>query len=190
MEITTETPEKFLLEQYKGLIIQIEKLLHETDELAKYALIGTVSVWTWLATEIPDKFDHIQLIWWLPLGLVFVLGVRVMFLTKLVIEIGAFIVKIDVFTDLPKELSWEQHVENQRQSKRFVKRNSNRALSAVAYWLLLYISTIIVPLWINGCCFLFSLLVFILLFGVAILILFYFLKSSNNTDNPIKQKND
>ena len=42
---------KFQLAEYNSLCKKVEKLLKETDDLAKYALLGTIAVWAWLSDE-------------------------------------------------------------------------------------------------------------------------------------------
>ena len=145
-----DSAEKFLIEEYKGLTKQIEKLLQETNLLAKYALIGTVSVWAWLAKDGGDflRLPNAKILWWLPFGLCIMLFFRAWFITELIIELGAFVGKIEKAFGVPKDLSWEYNVAKQRSSVKFLERNSRRAISAVIYWLILCIGTLVLPFYI------------------------------------------
>lgn len=141
-----ETRMKFLLEEYKSLSKQVEKLLKETDLMAKYALVGTVLVWTWLATH-SDDITNIGF-WWIPLGHCIILGFRTLFLTNLIVEIGGFIARIEKEAGISIDLGWEQYVEKQRSSPKLKERISGRFLSALIFWVLLVFATIVIPFFV------------------------------------------
>jgi hypothetical protein len=131
-----------LLEEYKDLRKQIDQLLEETNTLAKYAVVLAGAIWTWLATHD----NHQYFLWWLPMLITVVFGLRVWPLTYSVTELGEFISRIEESMGLSAELGWEMKCKADRKSNKFFIRNSPRYISALAFWVLLLLITVAVPL--------------------------------------------
>ena len=133
---------KFLLAEYNALTKQVEKLLAETDTLAKYALVGTVSVWTWFATH-SEIYCETPALLWMPTLFCVILGIRALILTDLIIEVGRFIAGIEAGVGI---FGWERHVEEQRKTDKYKGQSSLRYKSARWFWILLVIATALVPI--------------------------------------------
>lgn len=132
----------FLLEEYKDLRNQIDQLLKETNTLAKYAVVLTGAIWTWLATHDNSQF----FLWWLPMLIIIVFGLRVWSLTLSIIELGKFVSGIEESPGLTLELGWEMKCRADRANGGFFSRNSPRFLSAITFWIMLLIITVVIPL--------------------------------------------
>lgn len=156
---TDDIYSKFLLTEYNTLNKQLEKLLSETDNLAKYALLGTVSVWAWFAIH-QEVYTQNKFLLWLPMGFCFLLGLRSLILTNLIVEIGGFIAGIEEALGASEDLGWELYVrkqrgkgnegistkEQQRKTKKLKGHVSGRFISAVIFWVLLLLATIFIPM--------------------------------------------
>ena len=131
----------FHLQQYASVRKEIEEDIRESRLLERYGLIGTGLIWTWLLTHNFTSTNGInipQTAWWIPCVLVAFCGMRSAALLKGILRASKYIRQMEeVFFYSEKIPGWETFVKKEKVA--FI------TLSAILFWILLFVVTIIGP---------------------------------------------
>ncbi|MGI9487695.1 MAG: hypothetical protein ACR2RF_17815 [Geminicoccaceae bacterium] len=130
-----ENSEKaFLLREHEAVRTELDEAVRETRVLERYALLVTGAIWSW-AMSIDNEFYS----WlaWLPLLLILFLAFRAFVLTMHIDDLARYLMKIEKKFELSGGLGFETYFQDRGKVKRF---------SAYAFWCLLLITSIIIPI--------------------------------------------
>ena len=157
---------EFHLKEYECLKKEIDSAVQETRTLERYALVATAGVWTWLLATSGGARD---LIWWIPSLLVFFAGLRSVALYRAVQRIGDYIRdQLEACICDATPCGWEHYinpppVQNGTGSPqttaaeekppasvpRPTARRSILFSTAMVFWVVLFLVTILVPVLVN-----------------------------------------
>lgn len=128
--------ERFLVEEYKALRTQIDNHMKDLLNLEKWALTVAGIFWSWFATVGPKNPPG--LIYWCPAIMSFLFGMRALGLHVMNLQVGKYIRLVENRLSVSKPDGWENFLCSER--PRIVM------VSAVAFWILLLLFNVLIPL--------------------------------------------
>ncbi len=128
----------FLVEEYKSLRSQIDTVVKETWVLETGAIAGTAVVYAWLAKS--PNVNIAGVAWWIPILFPFFGLLRQLAMLRRVMHMAEYIRSLEDAICTEEPHGWETFLVEKR------KKISGLAisLSAVAFWISLFITTLIV----------------------------------------------
>lgn len=127
------TSAAFLLSAWEHHRAEMSWTLAEYHRLERYALLATGAIWTALAATTAEDWD--PLIKWLPFALTVLFALRASFLVWRIRELGRYLAAAERHFAVPPALALESQP----------KPGRLRALTAVLFWALLLVATLLLP---------------------------------------------
>ncbi len=142
MKKLTSEQEAFFKDEISYLRNEFSDAVKETRNHERYSLLSTGIIWSWYAINImkhPAQKDF-AIILWIPAVITLLFGIRSWGISRYMLRIQKYLIKIEKAYDLPDDLGWEQNIENDR--SRF------EIFTVYLFWFLLQSATIVVPFYI------------------------------------------
>ena len=112
---------QYVMHQCATLREEVARRQAARNRLEEIAILGIVAAYAWIATNgsnIEDVFAGI-LVWWLPPFIALVAYSRQLSITRGIDRVAEFTQRIETVCELPRQLSWEAFVLEERAGWRF-----------------------------------------------------------------------